>query len=57
MPYLADMAPFLGIKEKGFGMQLFCAYFGPYGRREIEEPLKIPSWRTKLFYDPFCISF
>lgn len=48
---------FVGKKGKRCGMQPHYAYFGPYGKREIEKPLKIPNWWTKLLCSPFCTFF
>ena len=46
----------LGRKEKGVECCLYV-YFGPYGRREIEEALKTSNWWIKLFYSLFCTCF
>ena len=40
---LVGTASLLGRKEKMHGMQPLYVYFGHYGRRETEEPLKIPN--------------
>ena len=54
MPSLVGGVPLLGRKERRHGKLLLCAYFGRYGRRETEGPLKILIWWAVLFYDPFC---
>ena len=43
-------------KKKGVEYCLYV-YFGPYGRREIEEALKTSNWWIKLFYSLFCTCF